>query len=131
MEPRSEIRKLLDDFIEAKREYIRLRFDKEYSPKLAKPASPDDIAELEQKLGKALPPSYRAFLELHNGFVNFIGNQNLLAVEDQDDWAEGELDRIGDLFDEFGGDNPFERGAIPVELGKGAAIYLVLDPSKV
>jgi hypothetical protein len=132
MELRSEIKKLLDDFVEAKREYIRLCFDKEYSAKLGKPASPEQIAELEERIEKPLPPSYRAFLELHNGFENFIGIQNLLAVEDQDaGWVEGELERIGDNFEEFGGDNPFEKGAIPVQLGKDQPVYLVLDPKKV
>jgi hypothetical protein len=132
MELRSEIKKLVDDYIEANREYSRLVFDQEYSFKLGKPCSPKQIAALEEILGKPLPPSYRAFLELHNGFEGFMGNQKLLAVEDQEaDWVLAEVENIGDLFEENGGDNPFEKGAIPVELGKDAPIYLVLDPSKV
>jgi SMI1 / KNR4 family (SUKH-1) len=132
MDLRSEIKQLVDDFIEASREYFRLRFDVEYSFQLGKPCSPGQIAALEGILGKALPPSYRAFLELHNGFENFIGNQNLLAVEDQQaDWVEEEVDTLNDLFEEHGGDNPFEKGAIPVALEQDTSTYLVLDPSKV
>lgn len=132
-ELRSEIKKLIDAYIEANREYYRLAFDREYSFRLGKPCSPQQIAALEGVLGKALPPSYRAFLELHNGFAGFMGNQNLLAVEDQEaGWVLEEVENIGDLFEEEdGGENPFENGAIPVELGKGAPIYLVLDPRKV
>lgn len=132
MELQAEVKKLIDAFIEAKREYLRLRFDIAFTPQLGKPCTPQQIAALEEILGSDLPPSYRAFLELHNGFEGFLGNQNLLAVEDQEaDWVLAELENIGDLFEEDGGDNPFEKGAIPVELGKEAPIYLVLDPSKV
>lgn len=132
MELHSEIKKLVDNYIEASREYDRLVFDKEYSFKLGKPCSPQQLAAMEQMLGKPLPPSYRAFLELYNGFEGFMGDQHLLAVEDQEaGWVQVELERIGDLFEEFGGDNPFEKGAIAVELGKDAPIYLVLDPTKV
>ncbi|HEV2947407.1 MAG TPA: SMI1/KNR4 family protein, partial [Gemmataceae bacterium] len=132
MELRSEIKKLVDEYVEAKREYFRLRFDKEYTVRLGKPCSPEQIAALEEILGKALPPSYRTFLELHNGFERFIGNQKLLGVEDQEaDWVQVEVERIADLFEENGGDNPFERGAIPVEIGQDAPIYMILDPRKV
>lgn len=132
MELRAEIKKLIDDFIEAKVEYIRLRFDRDYAAQLGKPCSSEQIAVLEGFLGKPVPPSYRAFLELYNGFESISGNRSLLAVEDQGaGWVQVELENIGDLFEEFGDDNPFEKGAIPVELGQDARGYLVLDPRKV
>jgi hypothetical protein len=132
MELRSEVKKLVDDFVEASREYHLLRFDDEYSFRLGKPCSPKQIAALEKTIGKPLPPSYRAFLELHNGFDGFIGSRNLLAVEDQGDgWVEFELKKLGARFDEFGDINPFKQGAIPVELGEDDPVYLVLDPRKV
>lgn len=33
------------------------------------PATPDQLARLEARLGQALPPSYRAFLQASNGFL--------------------------------------------------------------
>ena len=132
MSLQAEIKKLVDEFIEANREYDGLVFDQEYSFQLGKPCSPEQIAALEEILGKTLPPSYRAFLELHNGFEGFSGNEKLLAVEDQESgWVQGEIEKFSDLFDEHGGDDPFKRGSIPVKLGKDAPTYVVLDPSKV
>jgi len=132
MDLKSEVKKLVDDFVEASREYMLLRYDEEYSFRLGKPCSPKQIAALEKTIGKPLPPSYRAFLELYNGFDGFIGSRNLLAVEDQGSaWVEAELKKFGARFDEFGDSNPFKKGAIPVELGQDDPIYLILDPSKV
>jgi hypothetical protein len=40
------------------------------------------LADLERRLGRPLPPSYRAFLSLYNGWRMFSGAVDLLCVED-------------------------------------------------
>lgn len=65
--------------------------------KLNPPASKDQISGLEAKLGVPLPPSYKAFLELHNGARDFFCFDRLFGTEDhgstwyneQRDWLLG------------------------------------------
>jgi hypothetical protein len=45
------------------------------------PASPKAIAAVEKYLGLSLPPSYRAFLELHNGYDCLAYPGHMLPVE--------------------------------------------------
>lgn len=60
-----------------------LQFDEDYIGELGAPCSPEQIATAVQDLGQPLPPSYGAFLALHNGWTDFIGEAPLLAVEDR------------------------------------------------
>lgn len=46
------------------------------------PATPAELAELEHHLGRALSPSYRLFLELHNGVKNFEYDMPLLSTSE-------------------------------------------------
>jgi len=86
---------------------------------------------LEGFLGKSLPPSYRAFLELHNGWSHFDGGAKLLAVEDQESkWVKERLQALARGFEGVA-PNPFDNGAIPVLLGRDEHNFLVLDPRKV
>jgi hypothetical protein len=129
---RDDLRQLIHDLAEAKREYDRLLFDEEADHSPGAPASSLQIAEIERILGKPLPPSYRVFLELHNGWSDFAGGAKLLAVEDHgSDWVKKRLKELGDLLFEDYDKNPFLNGAIPVLLGKDENSYLVLDPGKV
>jgi len=49
---------------------------------LGPPASEEQIARIEQQIGKPLPPSYRAFLSLFNGWRMVDGETDLLSVEE-------------------------------------------------
>jgi hypothetical protein len=64
---------LLDDYarLRAKQDDPALTPDKR--SRAEAPAKPDAIAELEKKLGIPLPPSYREFLQVHDGWANFRG----------------------------------------------------------
>jgi len=128
-----QLQKLIDDLAEAMRQRDRLLFDEEYPHELGKPSSPKQIATLERILGKPMPPSYRAFLELHNGWNKFDGGAKLLAVEDQGSaWVKKRLEDLDTLFyEEEEGENPFKEGAIPVLLGEDELNFLVLDPRTV
>lgn len=43
-------------------------------------ASAVALAKVEQRLGRPLPPSYRAFLELHDGWPRFFDGASLLGT---------------------------------------------------
>lgn len=53
-----------------------------YSCKAREPASPAQIAAYEEHVGIALPPTYRAFLELHNGYEGLSFPGSMLSTED-------------------------------------------------
>jgi hypothetical protein len=48
--------------------------------KLGPPANTHEITEVEQFFGITLPPSYRAFLELHNGWLMFDAATDLFST---------------------------------------------------
>jgi hypothetical protein len=132
MNTQVEIINLIKKLAEAQIEYDRLVFDEEEEHKLGSPASQKQIDKLENILKKPLPPSYCAFLELHNGWSDFDGGAKLLSTEDQEDvWVKERIKNIGELFFEGDSKNPFLNGCIPILLGKEEHNYLVLDPNTV
>jgi SMI1 / KNR4 family (SUKH-1) len=132
MEIHAKLQKLIHELIEAKREYYRLAFDREPRMKLGAPCSPEQLARLAAILGKPLPPSYRAFLELHNGWDGFDGDTKLLAVEDHEQaWVKNRVKTLSSLLEEYADENPFKEGAMPVLLGEDERAFTVLDPRKV
>ncbi len=127
-----QLQALIGDLVASFRERDRLLFDEEYPHELGKPSSDKQLAKLELLLGKPLPPSYRAFLELHNGWSKFVGAAKLLSVEDQESaWVKKRIDDLDTLFYEEEGENPFAVGTIPVLLGEDEQSFLVLDPREV
>lgn len=48
---------------------------------LGPPASEADISAFESHVGYPLPPSYRMFLSLHNGWRHWEGDTHLLSLE--------------------------------------------------
>jgi hypothetical protein len=128
----AEIKRLSEELLAAQREYWRLTYDEEADIVLGPPATRKQIAKVEKMLGKPLPPSYRAFLELHNGWSGFDGDGKLLAVEDyESDWVQGKVNRIEVLFGENNQKSPFKKGALPIMLGDDITNFLVIDPRKV
>lgn len=66
-------------------ELVRLSAYERYRdviPKARPPATERQIAKYEQYLGLRLPPSYRAFLELHNGYEWLAFPGHMLAIEE-------------------------------------------------
>lgn len=49
---------------------------------LPAPASEENIMQLEKTIGRSIPPSYRSFLRIHDGFPEMDGEVNLLRVAD-------------------------------------------------
>jgi hypothetical protein len=124
--------RLIEQLAEAMRTYDRLALDEEGEHKLGKPCSPKQIAALEKILGKPLPPSYKAFMELHNGWDDFSGDAKLLAVEDhKSEMVKERLLDMEELFADTDEENPFEKGAMPVLLGEDSNMCLFLDPNTI
>ena len=80
-----------------------LQFDEDYGGVLGEPCSAAQIGAATQDLGRPLPPSYQAFLELHNGWTDFVGEAGLLAVEDRHtEWFRRRVMGISDHLKSFG-----------------------------
>lgn len=66
-------------------------------------ATEDQIADLEARLGQSLPPSYRAFLEVSNGFRQPGMRIERLLSADEVDWFreghQGTIDILKDFID--------------------------------
>ncbi len=131
-EMQARLQELISRLVKAKAEYTRLAFDKEECFQLGKPCSAAQLVKLADILGKPLPPSYAAFLELHNGWDRFDGLTKLLAVEDYEKtWVKSRVSELGSLLQKYGDENPFKEGAIPILLGENEPAFTVLDPRKV
>ena len=125
----ARLRKLIPEIQAAFAESDRLMFDEEMPHELGPRCSAAQLKTLEKKLGGTIPPSYRAFLELHNGWENLAGDAKILAVEDHGSkWVKKRLDWLSVLFYDQG-DDPLEKGAIPLLLGPDAREVVLLDPS--
>lgn len=59
-------------------EAIELPNDQQLGP----PATEERIVALEQRIGSALPPSYRTFLSLHNGWKMVDAETDLLSIDE-------------------------------------------------
>jgi hypothetical protein len=65
------------------RRYAHRRGQASRAPVPGPPATEEDIAMLERRIGRRLPPTYRAFLELHDGFANLAFPGNILRLSDR------------------------------------------------
>jgi hypothetical protein len=93
----------VSEVFELNREFIELS-GSGVVQKLGPPASESAIQAYEKKLGFSLPPSYRTFLSLHDGWEGFEGDIRLLSIREmtrgeyaewikevkQDAWEDGE-----------------------------------------
>jgi hypothetical protein len=74
------MRKLLDEIADHRsRTYRLIGFDDQSLP--GPPASEDDLRLVEESFGVALPPTYRLFLSIHNGWEHWSGDVALLSTK--------------------------------------------------
>ena len=96
---------------------------------LGAPATEADILRLEQSVGRSLPPSYRMFLALHDGW-KMPGGVDLLSVGDMlgDPWRADlrEWQRQCDAL----GEAVAARGLV-IGASRGLATKCLLDPHSV
>ena len=104
--------------------------DETFEEALGKPSKPAEIAALEKELGITLPPSYRAFLELHGGWRGFAGDCDLLGPATHQSAARKRRwnEWLG-LFAEFEDRDLKKEGVVPIGIGDGRNTVL-LEPSK-
>lgn len=75
------VSKLVTELRELNEEWARLEdWDYGSESKMYKPALDDSIEKAEVRLGIKFPPSYRVFLKLHNGWMEFWADWCLLGV---------------------------------------------------
>ena len=81
-EVKKKVARLVDEIVDTinKLHSINPRYGK--SLKAGLPASKKEIAQLEAYVNAKIPPSYRAFLELNNGYKGLSVNGDFLSIKD-------------------------------------------------
>jgi len=97
---------------------------------LGPPASIEDINLLEKMCGHALPPSYRAFLCLHNGWRMVDGVSDLLPVQEMLTGPTAKKVRKWQACMAEEGETALAEGLV-VGFGTTAPVCYVLDFSRV
>lgn len=125
------IKNLVEGIREASAEYYELAFDEKLPDGRAGPCTASALAKLEAHFGHSLPPSYREFMKMHDGWSAFEGDAKLLSVDDFDaDWVRDRVQDLDYMFEEFApGHSPFADGCIPVFLGVDEPNFAVLNPN--
>ena len=122
-------RKLIADLIAAGRELDLLMFDEIITGLPNPPATEGQVAAYERECGFPLPPSFRAFLLLHDGWPDFLGDAAILGTGWRKlDWTDEALEALEAPFEEFGQEDPLANRAVPVLLGVDAFVSLFLWP---
>lgn len=128
MTERAEIAAAVEELVRLRKEYFRLEFDEDNEEEFAGPASALQIHAIQERLGRPVPPTYRAFLELHGGWKNFAADSALLSAADYEEgWVRERLADLNDLFGEFESDNPVQDWGFPILLGATGRMSLFLD----
>jgi hypothetical protein len=128
----SDIATIVKELQQAHQQFHRLQFDQDHPQALGPPCSAQQLARLAQVFGGNLPPSYRAFMALHNGWAGFSGGAKILAAEDYDSgWVKARLAELNENLHEFGsgGETPIDRNCIPIYLGETEMDFALIDPS--
>ncbi|MGW0820764.1 SMI1/KNR4 family protein [Streptomyces sp. NPDC002845] len=102
------------------------------------PASPDRIAALEERLGRRLPPSYRTFLEVTDGWRHAGGFVYLLAGTEGARWHEDAAGMSQWYQDELDEDSTEEEISLAGMWNRALqpdvesdAMYVLMDPEDV
>jgi hypothetical protein len=93
-------------------------------PMPGKPASSTAIAKYEKHLGRALPPSYRAFLTMHDGYRGLVWPGDMLAIRDVMPGGARDAD-----ISRWKATCDVSRGIVIAQLGEPND-YTYLDPDK-
>lgn len=75
-----DFRTLLQDIRRVQREIMSVAPYRDFGLRPSTPASGAAIIAAEKRLGRALPPSYREFLMLHDGWPRFYDGATLLGT---------------------------------------------------
>jgi hypothetical protein len=96
------MRQLVEQLAGAMQQYTVLQFRDDYPGEPGPPSTEAELATVRADLGRPLPPSYEAFLRLHNGWTDFIGEAPLLRAQDRHEpWFARRLARVRAHLTEF------------------------------
>jgi hypothetical protein len=98
--------------------------------RLGPPGAPLELEELERVFDRPLPPSFRTFLELHDGWVMANGAVDLLPLAQLRAIAAGALDGPG-THARLDSDDEVVTRSLIIGAGAGSAAMLLLDPERV
>jgi hypothetical protein len=106
--------------------YAAIELDDEQH--LGPPASDDQLAELEALLEKPLPPSYRTFLKLYDGWRMAAGDIDLLSVGEMLRGPRAEKIRKWQADAAKAGNHVAAEGLV-IGFGEATSIKLLLNPN--
>jgi hypothetical protein len=79
----AELESSVEQLFERRAHYHRLKFGTESRQRLGPPADSETLPGLARQWGHPLPPSYVAFLKLHEFWLNFVGDASILAFKER------------------------------------------------
>jgi len=109
----SRVKAAVERLRAANNEYNLLVFDEPHPQVLGPPSTPAQLAAVEKALGIPLPPSYREFLKLHDGWKDFSGGAMILSSDAfKQPWVGKRLGQLRDHFREFFDEKTFDSAVI-------------------
>lgn len=122
-----EMRALADRVYDLRQRYYEL-IEAKLIQDRGPPATEAEINDFERQTGKALPPSYKQFLRLHNGWSHWEGDIRMLSLKDMLAGPYATWVRTWQKEAILGGDDVIENGLV-IACELNAASGLVLDLS--
>lgn len=120
---------LLNEYTNAMQSYFKAVGVSD-SFKIPGPSKEELIEKLELKLGRRLPPSYRAFLMIQDGFPEFDGETNIMSVQDMISFYGDNSDSVLKKLDKEYKDDSLRRCIIFGRSETSISMYL-FDPTQV
>ena len=124
------IAELVEKIHAANQELSILQRDRDSVQRPGPPCTPEQLGRtrsLFQRFGVEPPATYLTFLQIHNGWMAFSGEANILAIEDHDaPWVQ----EIRNTYEQFHGPaSPF-NSMVPVVLTPGSVAQVVfIEPT--
>ncbi len=113
-EMNDRVERAVEQFRKLNQEWRLLKYDEDHTQMLGVPCNEKQLAQVAKKVGCALPPSYVAFLRLHNGWTDFAaGGAMLLPAEEYDqDWFGKRMSDLRGHLREFFDEKTLDKAAI-------------------
>ncbi|GMV19725.1 MAG: SMI1/KNR4 family protein [Polyangiaceae bacterium] len=133
----ADFRILLRDIQRVQREILRIAPYRDFGLKPNPAATGAAIVAAEQRLGRALPPSYREFLMLHDGWSRFYDGATLLGAASlgqrvHADAARATFEAAETPVPDYGPPSRTRpRLLIPFGIDPGATTLFVFNPANV
>jgi hypothetical protein len=90
--PKERMKSAIKRLFDANQEYMVLIYGKNSDQSLGRPCTEEELKQIENNNHIRLPPSYRCFLLMFDGWKNFSGDAHLLSTADRS--QKGIIDRI-------------------------------------